>query len=296
MTIKSLAQITMEALDFFIAQAPKKISPKTLTPAIIVGSGNAYHTGQLIFSREKAIFASESDFRLKAKTWADKIKNAVIISASGEKDSVWETKLAKELGYQTTLLTCLANSAAAKIAQQTIVYKRIAEPYTYNTSTYMGMLIGASNEKAKDIKAEVKKIRLPKNIDKYDSYSFVLPDELAPLAAMLEIKGRELFGSFLNIKAYTLGEARHAKFIHDNKKELIISLGQTNQYFGQNRLNININLKSKPATAMAISYYIIGKIQEKKPQYFNKNIKKYCQKGGIAYAQKQNFPLIVEKN
>jgi len=45
---------------------------------------------------------------------------------------------------------------------------------------------------------------------------------------------------------------------------------------------------------MSLTYYLIGKIQEAKPQYYKKNIEKYCLEGPKSYGKKKPFAIIVE--
>ena len=44
---------------------------------------------------------------------------------------------------------------------------------------------------------------------------------------------------------------------------------------------------------MALSYYLIGKIQESKPPYFKKNIAAFCHEGPKAYGSSKSFDIIV---
>jgi fructoselysine-6-P-deglycase FrlB-like protein len=92
-------------------------------------------------------------------------KEVVIISASGEKDAVWETELAKKIGFKTFLITCSPDSSAAKIADQVFSYSKLPEPYTYNTSTYLGMILGQLVKKQKISKKSSKKLKYLKNLD-----------------------------------------------------------------------------------------------------------------------------------
>ncbi len=298
--LANLDESVLAALDFFSLNRPPRLNLKTFSFPVIVGSGNAYNTGLLIFSDRPAIIANESNFKNILKGYQPLIKNknltqAIIISASGEKDSIWEIKLAKKSGLKTTLLTCSSNSHAAKIADKVLTYQKLPEPYTYNTSTYLGMILGASGEKAQEIKKFIKSLKLPKNFQNYSAYSFILPDKFGQVAPMLEIKRNELFGPYLSLRAFSFGEARHAKFVNNWDKELIISFGE-NKYFGarKNRWKIKLPKKNGPALIMALSYYLIGKIQESKTPYFKKNIKKFCQEGPKAYDRKQSFPIIVQ--
>lgn len=298
--LPNLDASVLAALDFFTKNPPARLNLQTFSFPLVVGSGNAYNTGLVIFGNRPAIVANESNFAQIIKNYQSWIKNksitqALVISASGEKDSIWEAKLAKKYGLKTTLLTCNPNSNAAQIADKVIVYKKLPEPYTYNTSTYLGMLLGASGEKVETIKKFLKKIKLPKNFKNYAAYSFLLPDKFGGLAPMLEIKKDELFGPHLSLRAFNFGEARHAKFVNTWNKELVISLGE-NKYFGfkANRWEIKLPDNAGIGFIMALTYYLIGKIQETKTPYFKKNIAKFCLDGPRAYGPKNPFPLIVE--
>lgn len=298
--LPSLSQSLLQALIFLNAVKLPKLKNKFPGLPIIVGSGNAFNTGQILFSSGPAIFANESDFKIKLKNYKSLIKKrviteAIVISASGEKDAVWEIKEAKKNKLHTTLLTCSPNSSAAKEADEVIVYKKTPEPQTYNISTYLGMILSKTKENASDIYAFIKKIKLYKNFDKYKAYSFILPDEYAAITPMLEIKRHELFGPHVSIRAFTYGDARHAKFVMPTEKELVISFGE-NKYFGVpgHRWQINMPKKYDAGLIMSLSYFLIGKIQEVKPQYYKNNISKYCQVGPYAYGKKEPFDIIVE--
>lgn len=296
--LPTLDKTVLAALNFFAQKKPIKLNLKSFSFPIVVGSGNAYNTAQLLFAEQKAVIASESNFTTILKSYQDLIKKkvikeAIIISASGEKDSIWEIKLAKKYQLQTILMTCSPASTAAKLADRVFVYNKLPEPYTYNVSTYLGMLISASGEKALEIEKIIKKIKLP-DLKKYTAFSFIVPDELAAIAPMLEIKRDELFGPNLSLRAFSYGQARHAKFVHPANKELVISLGK-NLYFGvkKNRLEIK-NLKNiGPGLAMALTYYLVGLIQKSQPPYFQKNIAKFCLEGPKAYGKTQPFTIIV---
>jgi len=139
--ILNLDQIVLNTLDFFVKNPPPTLDTREFNLPFVVGSGNAYNTGLIIFSEKAAVFADESNFKNTVAAFEKAIESklitqAVVLSASGGKDSVWELELAKKYGLQTSLLTTKGDSAAAKIADRVYVYKSIAEPYTYNTSTY----------------------------------------------------------------------------------------------------------------------------------------------------------------
>ena len=99
--LSTLDETVLAALDFFSQKKPVQLNLKSFYFPIVVGSGNAYNTAKLLFSGQKAIIASESNFKVILKNYQELIKNkiikeALIISASGEKDSIWEIKLAKK--------------------------------------------------------------------------------------------------------------------------------------------------------------------------------------------------------
>lgn len=304
MELISLDEDALRTLDFFAENQPPKLNLGEYSLPFVVGSGNAYHTGTILFSDRAAVFADESTFRslMEAYTPAMKqglITQTIIISASGEKDSVWETELAKERGLTTTLLTCGVDSSAARIADQTLTYRKIAEPYTYNTSTYLGMILSATGENPSDIKRFIENLSLPENFDQYTAYAFVLPDRFGNICPMLDIKKSELFGPNLSLRAFPEGHARHAKFVVRSEQELVISIGTKNEYYGhpEHRFPIAIPEDAGFGFVLALTYFLIGKIQIAKPPYFKENIEAYClDYGPKAYGKSAPFDVIVPGN
>lgn len=299
--IINLDQCVLNALDLFSTNPPPPLNLSDFDFPFVVGSGNAYNTGLILFSEHAAVFADESNFRKTIESYKKAIENklitqAVVISASGGKDSAWELELAKEKGLETTLLTTKKDSPAAQIADKVYIFESLSEPYTYNTSTYMGMILSATRENASEIKKYIESIEFPKNFSDYKSYAFVLPDKYLSICPMLDIKKSELFGPMLSLRAFSQGHARHAKFVIRTPEELVISINSENKYFGDpnSRWNLNIPGNFSFAAVMAITYYIVGKIQESKPSYFKENIENYVNDyGPKAYGKVEPFDLIV---
>jgi hypothetical protein len=299
--IINLSENVLLALDFFTKNIPPSFDVNDYELPFVVGSGNAYNTGQILFSEVSAIFADESNFKKLITAFEKAIKNksitqAVIISASGGKDSVWEVELAKKFNLKTTLLTTKKDSDAAKITDNLFVFDSINEPYTYNVSTYMGMVLSATKEDPHKIKNNIKSLNFPDNFNTYKSYSFILPDKYMQICPMLDIKKSELFGPNLSLRAFSQGHARHAKFVIRSKDELIISLGEKNEFFGDPtcRWDISLDDKTNFAGILALTYYIIGKVQESKDQYFKENIEEYVMDyGPKAYGKTEPFDVIV---
>lgn len=299
--IVDLDKSVVAALNFFSGNKPPVLDINSFNNPFVVGSGNAYNTGIIIFDEKTNLFADESNFRARVFSSEDSIhrgliKQAVIISASGGKDSVWETKLAKEKGLKTTLMTTKSDSDAAKVADEVIVYQSIAEPYTYNVSTYMGMILSATGEDPAQIIQQMNTLQFPDNFGAYKSYAFVVPDRFVNICPMLDTKKDELFGPYLSIRAFSQGHARHAKFVIRSKGELVISLGEKNEFFGDpnHRWDIPLPADIGYAGVMAVTYYVTGRIQGTKPQYFKENISDYVNDyGPKAYGSTEPFDLIV---
>jgi hypothetical protein len=301
MNLPTLDNAVASALEFFQQNPPPDLDISDFEFPFVVGSGNAYNTGQIIFSSKAAVYADESNFRQLIKAYGKAIDQklitqAVIISASGGKDSSWEIELAKEKGLKTLLLTTKKDSPAAKLADEVKLYKSLPEPYTYNTSTYMGMILSSTKENISEIEKYIKELKFPDNFEKYNSYAFVLPDQFLSICPMLDIKKSELFGPLLSLRAFTQGHARHAKFVIRSEEELVISVNFVNQHFGteKNRWNINTPDNFSFASMMALTYFIVGKIQASKPPFFEQNVKNYVNDyGPKAYGKNDPFDLIV---
>lgn len=304
MKLINLNQAVYNALEFFSKNKPAQIPFRKIKFPLVVGSGNAYNTGTILFASRPAIFADESNFQATLKKYQTLLKNkeikeAVVISASGEKDSVWELELAKKNKLKTILLTCSPESSAAKIADQVYAFRKLSEPYTYNTSTYLSMILSLTKEDPKKILNFLKTVKLPRNFKNYSNYSFVLPDRFIEICDMLNIKGRELFGPYFQVRAYSEGHSRHAKFVHQDKDELVIGLGISNKYFGdpKSRLDIKLPKNADFGLILCLGYSIVGHIQESKPPYFKRNIKRFCEDyGPKAYGSQKPFEVIVPGN
>jgi hypothetical protein len=301
-----LNETVIKALDFFIKNRPPQVDLNAFKFPLVIGSGNAYNAARVLFANRPAIFANESNLKKTIKSEVPvilekkMINEVVVISASGEKDSIWEVKLAKKYGLKTILFTCSPNSSAAKIADKIFSFRKLPEPYTYNTSTYLGMLLGVSQEDPFLIREFLSYLndKLPKSFSSYNSYTFILPDEFEAICSMINVKKDELFGPKLSLRAFSYGEARHAKFVIRDKKELVISFGK-NEYFGwpKSRWEIVLAKSTGPGLIMASVYYLIGLIQKNQPNYYKKNIADYCLDYGYkAYRDAKPFDIIVSGN
>lgn len=276
--IPDLDTCVLGALELF---SEHKNFPKIDIPYIrplVVGSGNAEATGKIIFGDKDAIFASESDFEGKLKSIKD-IDGVVIVSASGSKHAPIIARIAKKKKKKVSLITNNKNSEAGKIADNVYVFPKQKEPYTYNTSTYMGMILGKTGEDPKKIKRfiqeKVSKMKMP-NFGKRDKFYLIVPARFSGIKRMLQIKFIELFGRKISRDVETDEYVRHATTVVDSD-ELFISFGNKNKLWGKNRFDVPLPGWADYGCMMAVSYYIVGRIQRSQEPWFKKKIVKYAQ-------------------
>ncbi len=279
-SLPSLSETIMGALELFSKEKIPQINFPNFKKPIIVGSGNAKVTSEILFSNKDAIFADENNYKEAASRESD---GAIIFSASGEKHAVIIANYFKEKNIETYLVTCNQNATAKKIVgeNKTIVTKKNKEPYTYNTSTYMGWILAFTKEDPEKIYNFIKENvepKIPKSIGNYNGYLLVTPEFFSIANHLFEVKFIELFARRVARDVKTFEELKHAITIVPYEKELCIEFGEKNTDFDGDKLKIPLPKDANIGTIMAIGYFVIGKIQESKPQYFKENIKNYIEK------------------
>ncbi len=271
-----LDQAVINALNLFIKEGIPKLETINYKRPLILGSENAAITGKIIFEDKDAVFSDVSNYKKDLKT--KNIDGAVLISASGEKSAPGIAKFLKKKKIKLVLFTNNPKSEASEYADKVLVFPKNPEPYTYNTSTYMGMILAKTKENPKKIMQFINnKIKAP-DLTPYDSYYFIIPDKLDNIKDMLLTKFDELFGSKISARAFTLEKTKHAKTVIPSEKELFVSLGTKNNTFGKNRLELPLPKNANYGAIMAIGYYFIGQIQKQNPPWFKQNIEKYVKK------------------
>jgi len=241
-TIKNLPDldtVTIAALELFTKEKLDSMSFPFKNP-LVVGSGNAAATGKIIFN--KAIFATESDYENKINS----SDGVILISASGEKHAPIIAKKAKAKKKKVYLITNSKNSSAEKYADKTYILPKNREPYTYNTSTYMGMILANTKEDPKKIlnfiNTKIKNIKLPK-FSNYNGYYLLIPKEFSKIDRLFQIKFIELFGRNIAHDTETFEQTKHATTVVPSNKELFISFGKENHQYGKHRLQIPLPKK-----------------------------------------------------
>jgi hypothetical protein len=300
-SIPNLDVAVLGALELLSQNKLSKIDVSAYHHPLVVGSGNAEATGRILFEKNDALFASESNFEEKLAN-IPSIDGVVLISASGSKHAPIIAKKARELGKHVTLITNTANSPAAKEldlagGDAEHVFPKNREPYTYNTSTYMGMILGATGEDPaaiyRFIAEQIAPMQLP-DFSQYDKYYLIVPPQFSNLVRMLQVKFIELFGRNIARDVETSEYVRHATTIAPSN-ELFISFGAENTMWGepQNRLFVPLPNGADYGAMMAIGYYAVAQIQKAYPHYFKDNVAPWA--AHVSELFNQTVTPIVEK-
>ena len=296
-TIPDLDVAVLGALELFQKNKLPKLYIRQYRQLLVVGSGNAEATGRIIFEDTNAVFASESSFENKLKHIPD-IDGVILISASGGKHAPVIAKYAKDLGKSVILITNNPNAEAARFIESSeiFIFPKNREPYTYNTSTYMGMILGKTNEDPekiqKFIQQQIDTLTFP-DFSQYDKYFLITPPKFSGIIRMLQVKFIELFGRRLARDVETNEYMKHAVTVVPSG-ELFVSFGEENTMWGEpdQRLHVPLPENAGYATMMAIGYYVIAQIQKQHPPYFKENIALYTEKASKVFGSE--IKVIVE--
>jgi hypothetical protein len=288
-TLPDLDVVTLGALELFSHTQLPNVAYGTFTRPLVVGSGNAAVAGKLLFDDIDAVFADESSY-LQALATVPSIDGVVLISASGSKHAV---TIAKDISDRKLPLVLLTNNEQAP-AKEFIdpkyvhVFPKNREPYTYNTSTYMGLLFSKTNEDATAIQSHLETEvlpLLPQNFNDYKAFYLILPDVFTSVREMFRTKFDELFGPQLMARVFTYEQTKHAKTVIPHESELFVSFGVDNTLFGkpENRLFIPFPEECDYAGAMATGYFVIGHIQKQLYPYYKERVEAYCKETSEAF-------------
>lgn len=294
-SLPDLDAVVLGALELFEKETLPPLKTDTYTRPMVVGSGNAEATGRIIFEQKAAIFASESTYEEKLRNISD-IDGVIVVSASGAKHAPIIAEHAKKAGKPVALVTNTQNAPASEHADHVFVYPKNREPYTYNTSTYMGMILGHTGEDPAGIRRFISdvidKVSFP-DFSRYEKFYLIVPPEFAGIIRMLQVKFIELFGRRIARDVETAEYVKHATTVVPSD-ELFISFGQENVMWGEpeNRLFVPLPSDAGYGTIMAIAYYAIGKIQKAHPPHFKEHIATYVKEASKAFGS--DISAIVE--
>lgn len=291
-TLPDLDVAVLGALELFQKEKFPLIETTYKRP-LVVGSGNAEATGRIIFEDSDAVFASESNYQNRLKQIPD-IDGVILISASGGKHAPTIARYAKEFGKHVALITNNPSAEAIKFVEreQVLVFPKNREPYTYNTSTYMGMILGKTHEDTSSIQSfiqkDINRLVMP-DFSKYDKYFLIVPPRFSGIIRMLQVKFIELFGRKIARDVETSEYMKHAVTVVP-ADELFISFGEENKIWGkpESRLHIPLPPNADYGAMMAIGYYVIAQIQKKHRPYFKENIIGYVKQASEVFGSKIN--------
>lgn len=281
---KDLCEVVLDALGLHAGQPLPELGLGSPKRRLVVGSGNGLAAGRIIFADEDTVFADEGQYERTIDEMAS-IDGAVVVSASGEKDA---PEMVEYLDPRTTtyLLTCREDSTAAQYLKErykgrVVVTPSNEEPITYNTSTYLGMVLAKTQEDPRAIRAHIEgKVEplIPPDLTMYGAFYLIVRPEFDAVREMLLTKFDELFGPMLNGRCYTWGQTLHAKNVVESDKELYVSFGYDNELFGYEDCRLHIPLPEPAgfAAMIAIGYYVIGRIQSQFPPWFKWNADRYA--------------------
>jgi len=290
--------VVLDALQLHADNPPRRLEFPPARRRLVVASGNALPAGKVIFQDESCVFANEGDYLQVLRRTPD-IDAAVVISASGEKDAPKIVTALKPL-LPTCLLTCNGKSSAAQAAEQSpagqvfVTHKSEGpneEPITYNTSTYMGMMLAKTGEDARAIREHLlSKVEgnLP-DFRQYQAFFLLVKPEFDMIREMFITKFDELFGPKLLGRCYTWEQTAHAKTVVPWAEELFLSFDVPNEDFGfkESRWPVPLPSKAGFVAMMATGYYVIGRIQEAFPAWFKENREEYKQLQEELFARRE---------
>lgn len=279
------------ALELFSSVSVPTVDVNAYKHPLVVGSGNALAVGRIIFSDADAVFASESTYE-RVLASVPNIDGVVLISASGGKHAPGIARRAKELGKPIMLITNNPTAPAKEYVNtdgrdRVLVFPKNREPYTYNTSTYMGMILGATGEDPARIRTFLEQhvtLSAFPNFSRRDKYVLILPSRFSAIAPMLHVKFTELFGRRVARDIETSEGMKHAVTVVPSD-ELFISFGEENTLWGalERRLHIPLPANAGYATMLAVGYFIIGQIQKQHPPYFKEHIAEYTRQASEVF-------------
>ena len=291
-SLPDLDDAVLGALELFAQTSVPSFSAHNFKRPLVLGSGNALVVGQVLFDECDAIYADESSYERVYARHATDIDSAVIISASGGKDAVAIAESLQKKQLSPWLLTTNSHAPSGRYIDptHTVLFPKNREPYTYNVSTYMGMLLSKTHEDPRALVTfitDTVATAIPSNLGDYDAFYFIVPPQCIALKDMFLTKFDELFGSRVSARVFTTAQSRHGKTVVPSDTECFISLGEENTLFGSEsaRLSIPLPEHADAVAYMAIGYYIIGQIQKQHPSYFKENIVAYAQKASELFGE-----------
>jgi hypothetical protein len=296
--LPDLDEVVMGALTFLSAASLPRIDTKKHKRPLVVGSVGGLTTAKMLFNEVDAVIADEGTYNEMRARVSD-IDAVYIVSASGSKHAVQIAKDMTQSDVPIYLITSTENApAAAYIPKDHVfIFPHIREPYTYNTSTYLGMLLGSSEESAAEIMAFIETNvapQIPNTLNNFSAFVLTVPPHLGHVRSLFLTKFDELLAPIVTARSFTSEEIKHAKLVVPSSKECVLNFGVPPTSYVDESVQITIPLPEDCGyvTLLAIGYYVIGRIQKQHPPYFKEHIKAYTKRASEVFSGQ--VPVIVE--
>lgn len=278
-SIPDLHEVVISALNLHASYAIPAIRLEPSHRRLVIASGNALPTGRILFAQEDALFCDEGQYGAAIRRHPE-LDSVVVISASGTKHAPIIIGDLLTRGLPVHLITCDATSPAAALLppERILATRSNPEPITYNTSTYLGMILARTREDPSAIKDHLLRNVGPLMgaLAPYEAYYLMTQPRFEVELPMLITKFDELFGARVNGRCYTTEQTLHAKTVVPWDKELFLAFGCSNEDFGTKRLYIPLQANCGYAAMMATAYYVIGHIQAQKTPWFKQHAAEYA--------------------
>jgi hypothetical protein len=278
----TLDQTVRDALALFESEVPTFPALPFMHP-LVIGSGNALEVGRILFRDTAAYFASETDYLRILDLYEP--DGAVLISASGSKHATGIAEALTARGVRTVLLTHTKDSPASAPlkAEDVYVFPKHPEPYTYNTSTYFGLV--ASHERTNGASVVQFLDALTGSVGDIaaSAYTLVVPSEYALAAPMVQTKFDELFGRSLAARVYAEEELKHAKTVVPGEGECTIVFGDADDRIVTGRTVRVPLMAGSYLGALAVMYSLVGLIQATRPPLFESSIEPYTKRASEVF-------------
>lgn len=293
--LPDLDEVVLGALAYLEGVSLPTIDVTKHARPLVVGSGNASRVGKILFRDVDSVCIEEASFSAHLSRG---VYDAVyLISASGEKHAIDIAEAGERSGLPTYLITTREDAPAAKVLKKdhVFVFPHIREPYTYNTSTYLSMLLGTERTSPTRIRAYIEEHIEPMvpTFGLYRAFLITVPPEFKVLRGMFETKFHELFGPHLTGNAFTTEEVKHAKTVVTSSDQCFICFGPEVRYGTPGfRLHVPLPDDITHGELIALGYYLIGKIQKAHRPYFKEHISVYVKEATRIFGH--DIPVIVE--
>ena len=277
-SFKNLNDVVLDALSLHASYELPELDFGAARRRLVVASGNAMPTARIVFPEPEVSFLNESGYETALAGDAGFSASAVV-SASGTKHAPVIVRRLLEHRLDPYLLTCAPDSPAAEMLapERVLVTRSDPEPVTYNTSTYLGMILTKTREDPAAIRRHLLREIAPiiPDFREYAAFYLMLPAAFDVQCEMFVTKFDELFGGRVNGRCYTTEQTLHAKTVVPWERELFLFFGGDSVEVASNHLALPLPPDASYGAMMATAYFVIGAIQAQFPPWFRDHMSDY---------------------